>query len=498
MKRPCPRPRNAQTGASYSAGLVFGLGGFGAIALTTLFTSVLSARLYGITIMGQFALVLAPVGIITVLSTVREQPAMVRELAKLERRHPRVTGVFAAVFLFSFALTLVVTVLGLIASYFAFRGPLHNPGLVAPAAVGLCGYLVIINTCWNMDSVFGAFRAGRELFAVRLHQAVLYGVLWAFLCSWLAALVHRLLLLRRLVRWRVPMTQIRAGFSTLPEIVAFGLRLTPGTLAWGFSDSSGTWILGATSSVDVVGAYSRAWALAGRLSDLNWRIIEMLLPTLVQRRNAGDTDGFHRVLTDSLRYAAFGMLLPAAVGGGAANGIMNVFGAGFETADTALRFLLLLPLLESLTAIQGTALLAYDMPLLTVIPSITRLVVTLVGGVLLTLTFGLNGMAIAMAAGALASFGVYLVILRVRFGSAMAGLSHYRQIAGLGAAYGSAFALAYLLDAEVRGTLGVTLALLAGTVVYIAVGIGVAGTTDQDRARLKNAIRLTRNRLVMS
>lgn len=504
MKRVFARREKAQTGSSYSAGIVFSLANFAVIGVITLMTSVLSARLYGITIIGQFALVMAPVSVVMLLSTVREQPAMVRELAKLTPRHPRATGIVLAVFLFSFTLTAVVTVLGIIACYFAFHGPLHNPRLLAPAAVGLCGYLVIINTCWNIDGVFGAFRAGRELFAVRLHQAAIYGVLlivftlvahsvwgllWALLGSWLTALMHRLLLLRRVIGWRVPRKEIREGFSTLRELVTFGLKLTPGFLATGFSEASGTWLLGATSSVNAVGAYSRAWNFATRLTELNWRITEMLLPTLVQYRHANDVEGFDRVLMDSLRYAAFGMLLPAAVGGGAAEAVMHIFGAGFATAATALRLLLFVPLLQTLTAIQGTALMVHDRPLLTAYAQVVRLVVTLVAGIALTLVFGITGMAIAMVAGVLVSFGVYLAILQLRVKTSMLALLHYRQIAGLAAAYSSGFAISHLLEHEMHPAFGLVVALLAGSVGYIAVGICVGGTTHRDRARLKIAIR---------
>jgi O-antigen/teichoic acid export membrane protein len=505
MTEPSRPPQRDRAGSSYSAGLMFSLGSFAVIGVITLFTSILSARLYGITIIGQSALALAPIAIVTLLSTVREQPAMVRELAKLEPRHPRTTGVFLAVFAFSFALTAVITALGVVACYFVFTGPLHNPKLLAPAAVGLCGYLLVINSCWNIDGVFGAFRAGRELFVVRLHQALAYGVLlivgvlatrsvWglvlAFLGSWLTALLHRLLLLRRVIRLPVPIAELRAGFSTLREIVTFGLKLTPGSLAVGFSEASGTWILGATSSVALVGAYSRAWNLASRLIELNWRITEMLLPTLVRHRHAGDAEGFDRVLTDSLRYAAFGMLLPAAVGGGAADAVMHIFGAGFSTAATALRLLLFVPLLQTLTAIQGTALMAHNRPLLTAFAQLVRLTVTVGSGIALTLAFGMTGMAIAMTAGCLVSFGAYLAILHNRLGLSMPTLLGYRPILGLGAAYCSGFAISSLLEHEIHGAPGLLVAVVVGSVGYVGCGIGVGGTTHQDRARLKNAIRL--------
>lgn len=496
---------------SYSAGLAFSLASFGVVGAIALFTSILSARLYGITVIGQAALALAPVTIVTLLSTVREQPAMVRELAKLQPRHPRVTGVWLAVFLFSFVLTAIVTGLGLVVSYFVFHGPLHNPTLFAPAAAGLCGYLVVINTCWNIDGVLGAFRAGRELFAVRLHQAVMYGALvvafaffahsvWglvlAFLGSWLTSLAHRLFLLRRVIRWRVPLEEVRAGFRTLREIVAFGLKLTPGSLSWGLSDASGTWILGAIGTVDMVGAYSRAWNIASRLSELNWRITEMLLPTLVQRRSAQDTEGFNRALVDSLRYASFGLLLPAAVGGGAAEAVMHVFGAGFGSASTALRWLLLVPLLQTLISIQGTALMASNRPLLTAGVQILRLTITVATGVVLTLAFGLEGMAIAMVAGVLVPFCVYLLILRLVLGIPLMALWGYRQIAGLAAAYLSGFGVSEVIQSRLGGALGLAAALLAGSVVYTAVGIRVGGTMSQDRERLQSAIgRITARRI---
>ena len=494
---------DAWAGRSYSAGLTFSLAGFAVIGVISLFTSILSARLYGITVIGQAALSLAPVTIVTLLSTVREQPAMVRELAKLEPRHPRVTGVFLAVFLFSFTLTAVVTALGLVVCYLAFHGPLHNPKLVPVAAFALCGYLLVINTCWCIDGVLGAFRAGRELFVVRLHQAVVYGLLvvalsfvahnvwslvFAFLGSWLTALAHRLLLFHRVVRWRASLEDIRAGFHTLREIVTFGLKLTPGYLSSGLSDASGTWILGVAGTVNMVGAFSRAWNIASRLSELNWRVTEMLLPTLVQRRTAGDTEGFNRALVDSLRYTAFGLLLPAAVAGGAAEAIMHVFGAGFGSATTALRWLLLVPLMQAVISIQGAAMMASDRPVLTSWLGILRLAITVIAGVALTLAFGIVGMAIAMVAGMLVAFVVFTAAVRVVLRIPLLTLWGYREMAGLASAYVAGFGVADVIQSRLPGIAGLSAALLIGSCAYLAVGLGVAGTTDRDRERVRSLL----------
>jgi O-antigen/teichoic acid export membrane protein len=500
MMRLIRRSGKAPITRSYSAGLVFSLGSFVVIGIVVLLTSVLSARLYGITIIGQYALVLAPISIITLLSTVREQPAMVREIAKLEPMHPRVTGVVLAVFTFSFTLTLTVTIIGLVACHFIFYGPLHHPKLFAPAAVGLGGYLVLINTCWNIDGTFGAFRAAKELFAVRLHQALVYCVLvvglsfvahslWclvlAFLGSWLTAFAHRLLLIRRVVRWRVPKAEIRAGFATLREIIGFGLRITPGFIATGLSEESGTWILGFTNPIIVVGAYSRASNIASRFGELNWRVTEMLLPTLVQRRASGDTDGYNRVITDSLRYVAFGMLVLAAVGGGASRGIMRIFGTGFEPAAHALLWLLFLPVLQTLTAIQGSVLMAENRPLWTTVGQVARLIITIGGGVALTLSFGVTGMAIAISGGCLANLIIYFLAIWMSSSISLPRASWLaRQTGALVAAYAGGFWVARAVERHVSGTLGLLLALVTGLLAYIVIAVSLGGLTEDDRGRL--------------
>ncbi|HMJ01853.1 MAG TPA: oligosaccharide flippase family protein [Conexibacter sp.] len=490
--------------------MAFALASFGTIGVLTLASSILTARIYGVTVVGEAALALAPVMLVTLLSTVREQPAMVRKIAKLEPRDPAVTGIWLAVLSFSFVLTAVVAALGVVACWFVFNGPIDHPDLFAPAATGLVGYLLVINTCWNIDGVLGAFRAGRELFAVRLHQALVYTALivvlgwvshsvWsltiAFLLSWTTALVHRLALVPRVMRWRVPRADLRAGFGMLREIVTFGLKITPGSIAGGLSDASGTWILGVTSSVTAVGAFSRASNVAQRLGELNWRVTEMLLPTLVERRAAGDVEGSNRVVADSLRYAAFGMLLPAAVGGGASHAVMQLFGSGFAPAASALCWLLIAPWLQTLTAIQGSLLMAANRPLWTSFAQSARLLVTLAAGILLTNAIGLTGMAIAIAAGCLASFGVYVVIMR-----SLAALPTprparlARQLVGLAASYAAGFFSARAVEQQVSGIAQLPLALLAGSLAFCAVALVVAGTLPRDRERLRGLWRTLRDR----
>jgi O-antigen/teichoic acid export membrane protein len=442
---------------SYRRGLGFGAASFVTTALLALATSVVVARLYGVEVVGGFALAYAPTGVAFFLSSIREGPAVVRRLADVPPRHPRVTGVAAATFTFSMALTAVVVVLLAAVAVPVLRGPVGRPDLVAPALASLAGFLVLVNPTLNLDTVLTVFRAGDALFAVRLHQALVYLVatvalafvaetVWALLAalylSFLTSGVHRVALAGRWMRWRVGRDVIRAGFGELREIVVFGLKLAPGSIAYGLSHEAGVWIVGIRGTVADVGAYSRAWMVSGRLLEVNYRLTEMLLPTLAQRHTTGDEAGFASALVRSLRAVAVGLALPAAVAGGAAVGVMEVFGPGFARAADALALLLLVPLLTTLAQMQITALIALDRPATTSAMGLLRLAVTLVASVLLVGPLGIAGVALGLVCGAAAQLVVQSAItaryLRARFAS----LWPVRSILALPLSYGAAFAVA--------------------------------------------------------
>src|SRR6185436_6241079 len=212
--------------------------GFGALSFVVsgvlaLGSSILAARIYGITVIGEFALAYAPTGAVWFLSSVREQPALIRLLAPLPLRSPRVTGLFVPVFIFSTGLTVVACGIATVATYLLFQGPIDHPDLFLPAVVSLAGYLVFTNPAWNIDGVLSAFRGGRDLFWIRTHQLASYlviavvasfftptvwGLILATVGSWVTSLVHRLIVAPKWIQWSVPLAEIRSGFKVLPEI----------------------------------------------------------------------------------------------------------------------------------------------------------------------------------------------------------------------------------------------------------------------------------------
>ncbi len=483
---------------SYGHGLGHGASSFIANTLLALVTSVVVARLYGVNVIGEFALAGAPAGAVWLLSTVREQPALMRRLTPLEPRDPLVTGLFAAVLTFSTALTAAVSLLVGLLTWVLFEGPIAHPELVLPAEAMLAASLLFVNTCWNFDTVLGAFRAGRPLLLSRLHQALLYlalsiglsfllptvwGLILAWYASWATSLVQRVVSCRAFMRLRVSRAVLREGFSMLPELLRFGLRLTPGLLAEGVSDEAGIWILGALAPLAAIGAYSRAWMIARRGLELNYRVTEMLFPTLVERRLGEDREGFDRALVDSLRYVAVAMLLPAAVAAGAAAPIMSIYGPGFAAGAGALAYLVFVPGVVTLSAVQSQALFAEGRGLGASLYGIARAAATLLAGVLLAQTYGVSGMGAGMLIGACAQLLPLSARLPQLLHGSLGELWRPREAVSLVSAGVAGFATARLLSITLARlpalVIAPTLGLGAATVVFVLVG----GVQPRDRER---------------
>lgn len=495
--------------ASYRSGFLFGTLSFLAVSGTGLASTIITSRLYGVRIIGQFALVWAPVGALWILSTVKEQQALIREITALPPRHRRVTQLFAVVFTFSWALTGVVAILVAIVCWFVFPIWLHAPELIGPVLVAIAGYTIIANTGWNIDSILSAFVAGRQLFLVRLNEALAFiiiataiGLAWhsvwglviAMIGGWLTSLIHRVIAVRRFVRAHLSWAEYRAGFRVLPGLLRFGLRATPGQLAEGFSQQGGVWALGTVAPVAIVGAYSRAQTIPQRLVQASSRITEVLYPTLIGQHAQGDKDGFDRALIDSIRYEVIGMLLIAAVLGGAAHSILDIFGPGFSLATSALALLALYPAMASITATQTQALWATNRPGRTSVIAIVRLVITITLLVVLTPTIGIIGPAIALLAGYLAVIVLSGIALRVTLARPLRATWPLRERLALVTAYAAGFTAAKLVEHALPSILGLPFCLMAGTLAYASVFFGCGGINGRDRHRLSEALDMARAR----
>jgi O-antigen/teichoic acid export membrane protein len=486
---------------SYRSGFAFGILSFLAMAMFGLVSTIVTARIYGVETIGEFALVSAPITALWVLSTAKEQAALIKEITGLPPRHPRITQLFAAVFTFSSGLTALMSALAAVAVWFLFRGPLHVPELVTPTFVSLVGYTIVTNTAWNFDSIFSAFVAGRQLFWVRLHETLsflaiataiglathsLWGLVIATIGGSFTALIHRLVIVRHFVRVHLTLSEYRLGLHALPGLLSFGLKITPGSIAQGVSQQAGIWIIRATGgSVALVGAYSRALMIPERLQQVNMRIAEVLYPTLVGRRTRGEHHDFDRALTDTIRYALIGMLLIAAIFGGAAHSVLELFGPGFSRATYALMLLIAYPALNSITVAQNQALLAVDRPGLTSIVSVTRMTLTVAATVLLTPAIGITGPAIALLAGSTLDIVWKSATLHSYLSRRLHEIWPRKQRLAQVAGYVGGFGAAYTLTEAIPSVGGLLLGLAVATLVYICLLFGLGGINERDRARLK-------------
>jgi O-antigen/teichoic acid export membrane protein len=380
-----------------------------------------------------------------------------------------------------------------------FEGPLGHPELVGPAAALIASQALLSNTCWNLDMVLSAYRAGRELFWIRLLQALSFllfalagGLAWGTVWGLVLAtgvslgvgLSHRLAMVRGYMRLSAPRADLLAGFRELPGMVRFGIRLAPSGLANGLSSQVGIWILGASSSLAAVGAYQRAWQLSNRFLEMNSRITEMLFPTLVERRAGGDRGGFDRALVDTSRYAAVAMLIPAAVGGGAGYGIMKLFGPGFEDAGNTLAIVLLVPPLAAVVNAHAQALTANDRPFTTTMVATGQLLLTTSLTVALLPALGMLGAALAWAAAYVPAIAILQLLTRRFMTTGLLELWPPRQLAALALACVAGFTVARVVDRALDSLAALPLTLTLGTLAYVGTFAACGGLASRDRRRL--------------
>ena len=489
-----------------SFGAALGIGGLSFLVTLALglLSSIVIARVYGVRIVGEFALASAPTLAAWSLSNLRQGPALVRVLSTEPARSPAVTGLFAAVFAVSWGLTAVVVALLAVGSALVFRGPLDRPDLLGPALVMLAQFLFFVNPGWNLENVFSAFRAGRSLFWIRLVEAVvllsasvLAGLIekhvWSLVLATCVAaactLVQRVWVVRRWMALRTSRAALRDAFARVPEIVRFGLKLAPGNLAEGISYDAPIWVLGFSLPAAAVGAYSRAWQTANRFYAFGYRINEMLLPTLVERIAKRDHDAFDRTLLDTARYAALALLLVGAAGGGAAEGIMRIFGPGFEAGSDALAVLLVTPALTVVAGVEAQAQFALDRPWASTVSAVIGMVAKVAGVIVLTETNGLTGAAVGFAAGTLLQFGLQsLDAARHLHGPARRWLP-LRQVVGIVVAYAAGFGAALAADRALAEPFGLLAGLAAGSLAFVVAYALVGGVLPRDRRRIVQARR---------
>jgi O-antigen/teichoic acid export membrane protein len=318
-----------------------------------------------------------------------------------------------------------------------------------------------------------------------LVDPTVWGLVAATCLAPVTPLLHRTIAVRRYMRWRPQRRELRAGVQTLPGMLRWAVKMAPGPILTGVAGQSVVWMLGALSTVSAVGAFSRAQMVSARFQQLTIRIVQMLFPTLVARRSAGDHGGFDRALVDTMRYSLVLTLLLPAVAGGAAPAVMAIFGPGFAQASDALGILLFNVSLGSLSIILAYALYAVDRPGLTSWIGALRLVVTVGVSYPAILAFGLEGAALGLVCGVLADVACKQWALRGHLSSPLHTWWPTRQIVGLIVAGAVGYGVSRALVNVIPYPGGLPAILLGGTAAYGLAYLGLVGLTERDRARIR-------------
>jgi O-antigen/teichoic acid export membrane protein len=349
-------------------------------------SAIVTARVFGAEVIGAFALATLLTGSLHMVSNVREQGGLVRELTRHAARAPESPALLWLVLGFSAALTLAVLVPFGALAVWLLREVFERPELVAPFAVLAGSYLLLDNTSFNLDAPLVAHRDGRSLWIARtgitvtmIAGAVVCAVadersLWALVVVTVAAsavgVALRLLAVGRLTGLRTGRRQIARVRERLRPIVWFGIRQAPLNYTETAIEYTDTAVLGATVPLVSIGAYNRAYTLYRRAGQVPITLSRLYFPTLVALHNQGEHGAMLRVYRLSTRYLTLLLLPVAAWVAASAPAILDVFGPGFDEGATALAILIFVVVLVGYASTAGGLLTAYDRPGITSIVSV--------------------------------------------------------------------------------------------------------------------------------
>ena len=346
----------------YAHGLKYSLYDTVTSLVLGLASAVVTARVFGVEVIGAFALAALLTGSLHMVSNVREQGGLVRELTRHPAGAPESRALLWLVLGFSAALTLAILVPFSALSVWLLRSVFEQPDLVAPFFVLAGAYLLLDNTSFNLDAPLVAYRDGRAVWIVRMAitATMILGALvcaladerslWALVGITVAAsavgVLLRLRAVGRLTGLRTGRREIEAVRGRLRPIVWFGIRQTPLNYTETAIEYADTAVLGASVPLASVGAYSRAYTLYRRAGQVPVALSRLYFPTLTALFHRGERDAMLRVHRLSTRYLTL-LLLPAATWLAAgAPAVLAIFGPGFDAGATALSILIFAVVLD--------------------------------------------------------------------------------------------------------------------------------------------------------
>jgi O-antigen/teichoic acid export membrane protein len=194
--------------------------------------------------------------------------------------------------------------------------------------------------------------------------------------------------------------------------------------------------------------------------------------------------GHDRALVDSIRLLLIGLLALAATAGGAAYGVMDLYGPGFSAGANALAILLLAQALAAIPACCAMCLWAANRPAAVSVASGIACLVGVSACVVFSLKLGVTGPAVGVLAGQVVYASLLLGAVRRELSLPLSRLLPWHELAPLALAYGTAFAGARVVDAVLPSIAGLLAAMTLGLVIFGLVLVLTGGLSSRERARL--------------
>lgn len=388
-------------------------------------TAIIASRLYGPAIVGEFALVLAPWGMLVRISTIGEQLWFTRLASITDLRTQALGGLFRSLFWFSSAVTAGVAVLTAAATVGLFLGPIGRPQLIAPACVLLVGYVVIDNIGWNLETLltatgqFGALswsrlgQGGSILAATWLLTIPLrsvWGLTVATLLGFAVQLLIRLPAAVRVLPKRLDVSTRRGRLRQFHELRTYTAPFIPASAMTGIFGQAPTMVLGASSSNLEVGVFSRAVNITLRFQELVFRLSGSMMAHLSQARAEG-VDVFRATARRVIVAAILVAGLPCAFLASSAESVLRVFGAEFAKGATTLVIMTAAVFFGTVDMALLAAIVSIDRPRAMAWSSTIGQSLGLLSLFPLVAIWGANGAAGAQLVGALTVCAAYALVL---------------------------------------------------------------------------------------
>jgi O-antigen/teichoic acid export membrane protein len=411
-------------------------------------SAVLTARVFGPAVIGAFALASALTGSFQVISNVREQSGLVRELTRYEPRTGQASALTWVTLAFSSVLTAVLLVPFVFLAIALLRGTFDRPELVAPFLVLCASYLLIDNTSFNVGAPLVAYRDARAVWFARTAMVVttiaaagLCGALgfrsvWGLVACTLAAsaigLAVRVWAVGRLTGLTARRADLRRAKARLRAIIWFGARASPLNYAEMAAEYADTAILAAHVPLAGLGAYNRAYGLYKRIGTIPLSLSRLYFPTQCALWASRDLEGMAQTYRLTTRYLVLLVLPGATWVAVSATGIMALFGPGFVPGATALGILAFTVVFDAYGRTAGGILSASNQPgrvsLIGTVNGVANVVLCLA----LIPQIGLVGAALANLAGWVLGAGLFMGLAARRLGRSPASMVEFGFLLRLG------------------------------------------------------------------